>query len=213
MVNKPERVLTSSADEPGAGRRTVVDLVQHPSAGRLFPVGRLEFATAGLVLLTNDGALANRLTHPRYGVPKVYRALAKGTLDVVAVERARAGLAKELRKSDRREGRVIPAASGEAPRVELEITGYEEGRTELRITLRDGRLGNVGAMLSGAGVHVRKLERTGIGPLTLRGVARGGWRELERGEVGALRRAAGMRRKKGAKRPAGVTDEDPEVEL
>jgi pseudouridine synthase len=189
MVNKPERVLTSTSDEPGVDRKTVMSLVDHPSAGRLFPVGRLDFLTAGLVLLTNDGALANRLTHPRYGVPKTYRAVVRGILDETALDRGRRGLLKELRKADRREGRVVP---GDAlGRLEMTIAGYEQESTVLRITVRDGKAGNIGAMLAGGGIQVKKLERTAIGPVELRAVARGQWRELDRNEVRALKKAGG----------------------
>ena len=192
MVNKPERVITSTADEPGAERRTVLSLVDHPSAGRLFPVGRLDFQTAGLVLLTNDGALANRLTHPKFGVAKTYRAVVRGILDEMALDRGRRGLLKELRKADRRDGRVLPA--GPAPeRLEMVIAGYEEGGTILRITIRDGKAGNIGAMLAGGGIVVKKLERTAIGPVELRAVARGQWRELTRDEVRVLKKAGGPR--------------------
>ncbi len=193
MVNKPERVLTSTSDEPGADRKTVMGLVGHPSAGRLFPVGRLDFLTTGLVLLTNDGALANRLTHPRYGVPKTYRAVVRGILDETALARGRRGLLKELRKADRRDGRVIPG-DGPADRLEMSIAGYEQGHTVLRVVVRDGKAGNIGSMLAGGGIQVKKLERTAIGPLELRAVARGSWRELERDEVRALKKAGGARR-------------------
>lgn len=213
MVNKPARVLTTSADEPGIGRTTVLDLVDHPAKPRLFPVGRLDYDTMGLVLLTNDGALANRLSHPRYGVTKTYRAEVKGVLDVMAAQRVQKALVKELRKADRHSGRVAPgvaaaaerhasgqgaesapsalgAATGGTGRVELAIAGYEEDRTVLRITLREGRAGSIGKMLSLAGCPVKKLERVAIGPLTLIGIARGRWRELERPEVHAIKAAA-----------------------
>jgi 23S rRNA pseudouridine2605 synthase len=188
MVNKPERVLTAAADEPGIERTTVMDLVDHPAKARLFPVGRLDYQTAGLVLLTNDGALANRLTHPRYEVPKTYSATVKGILDVVAVGRVQTAVQKELRKADRFAGRVVPATASQ--RIEIEIAGYEEERTLLRMTVRDGQSGNIARMLAAAGVHVRRLERTAIGPLELRAVRRGQWRELEKGEISVLRKAA-----------------------
>lgn len=188
MVNKPERVLTAAADEPGIERTTVLDLVDHPAKARLFPVGRLDYQTAGLVLLTNDGELANRLTHPRYEVPKTYSAAVKGILDVGAVMRVQAAVLKELKKGDRFAGRVVPPTVTQ--RIQIEIAGYEEERTLLRITVRDGQSGNIARMLAAAGVHVRKLERTAIGPLELRAVRRGQWRELERGEIAVLRKAA-----------------------
>jgi pseudouridine synthase len=189
MVNKPERVLTTSADEPGMGRTTVMDLVEHPSRARLFPVGRLDWQTTGLVLLTNDGALANRLTHPRYGVTRTYRAVVKGALDEGAVAQLQGALAKEIRKSAQRAGRVGPG--GVAPgALNLSIEKREPGRTVLIIVVREGRTGSLARMLAAAGVPVRRLERIAIGPLALREVARGRWRELDRGEIAALKAAA-----------------------
>jgi 23S rRNA pseudouridine2605 synthase len=201
MVNKPERTLVTRSDEPGLGRTTVMDLVDHPARDRLFPVGRLDFNTAGLVLLTTDGAMANRLTHPRYGVPKVYRVLVKGAVDPGTLQRVRGSMLKDLRRADRAGGRVKPAGTGSG--LELRIAGREEGKTVLEVQLSEGRTGNLAKMLDGAGLAVRKLERTAIGPLRLTGLARGRWRELERDEVRALRDAGrehpsgGKRRKRG----------------
>ena len=95
---------------------------------------------------------------------------------------------KELKKADRFAGRIVPATA--AQRIHIEIAGYEEERTLLRLTVRDGQSGNIARMLAAAGVHVRRLERTAIGPLELRAVRRGQWRELERGEIAVLRKAA-----------------------
>ena len=205
MVNKPERVLTTSADEPGMGRTTVVDLVDHPSRARLFPVGRLDWQTTGLVLLTNDGELANRLTHPKYGVPRTYQAVVKGVFDEPAVARLQGALAKEIRKSAQRAGRVGPG--GVAPgALELSIEKREPERTVLNIVVREGRTGSIARMLAAAGVPVRKLERTAIGPLELREVARGRWRELDRAEIAALKAAGagadGPRRRRRSRRHA-----------
>ena len=77
--------------------------------------------------------------------------------------------------------------------MQLTVAGYEQGNTVLRIIVRDGRAGNIAAMLSGSGIAFKKLERTAIGPLELRGVARGHWRELERDEVRRLKKAAGLK--------------------
>jgi len=95
---------------------------------------------------------------------------------------------KDLRRSDRASARVRPGAGGEAG-IELRIAGRDQGRTILEISLREGRTGNLGKMLAAAGVHVRKLERTAIGPIELTNLARGRWRELERDEIRLLRRA------------------------
>lgn len=209
MLNKPERVLAAPSDGEEGGRTTVMDLVDHPSAGRLFSVGRLDYATAGLVLLTNDGAMANYLTHPRYGAAKTYRAVVKGILDAAGLEKARRALVKELRKADRREGRIVPAGAG--PRLDMAIIGQDEGRSVVAITVRDGKSGGIGPMLAASGIHVRKLERTAIGPLELRGVGRGRWRELERDEVQALQRFSKEHSRR--KRPGPSVDAGGEVNL
>ena len=184
LLNKPTRTLTSARDEPGSDRRTVLDLVQHPNSGQLFPVGRLDYDTTGLFLLTNDGELANRLTHPRYGVPKVYRALVKGRVEPEAVE----ALEEGVKLTDRKDGRTV-GASRTGP-VEVSIVHREADKTVLEVTIREGRNRQVRRMLAALGFPVRKLERIAMGPLRLKGVARGDWRELNRGEVQALRRAA-----------------------
>jgi 23S rRNA pseudouridine2605 synthase len=184
LLNKPARVLTSARDEPGSDRRTVLDLVRHPSSGQLFPVGRLDFETTGLLLLTNDGELANRLTHPRYGVPKVYRAAVKGRVDLDSIGELEAG----VKLTDRKDGRTV-GASRTGP-VEVAIVHREADRTVLEVTIREGRNRQVRRMLAALGYPVKKLERIAMGPLRLKGVARGDWRELTRGEVQALRRAA-----------------------
>jgi pseudouridine synthase len=193
MLNKPARVLATTNDETGIGRTTIMDLIDHPARARLFPVGRLDFETTGLVLLTNDGELANRLTHPRFGVPKTYQAEVKGTLDEVGLAALQRALIKQQRKDDKRTqretGRVRPSPAG-ASRMSLSIVGREPGRTVIHITLREGRTGNIAKMLAGAGANVRKLERIAIGPVLLTGVAGGRWRELERHELRALRAAA-----------------------
>jgi 23S rRNA pseudouridine2605 synthase len=199
MVNKPQRMLTVAADEPGVDRATVMDLVTHPAKPRLFPVGRLDWMTTGLVLLTNDGELANRLTHPRYGVEKTYRALVRGKFDQEATDQLRQRLVRAIRKDDRRAGvrrravgQVESTRQGPAGHsdTEIAIEGYDQGRTSLLITVREGRTGNIAKMLTAAGASVRKLERIAIGPLQLRGLPRAGWRELERREINALKAAA-----------------------
>ncbi len=186
LLNKPVRTLTSTRDEPGADRRTVLDLVQHPAKAKLFPVGRLDYDTTGLLILTNDGELANRLTHPRYGVPKTYRALVKGRV----TEEAMRALEDGVVLTDRRDGRTV-GASRTNP-VEWKIVHADRDKTTVELTIREGRNRQVRRMLARAGFEVKKLERTAMGPLRLKGVARGAWRELSAGEIRALRRAAAM---------------------
>lgn len=184
LLNKPARVLTTAKDEPGMDRRTVVELVDHPLAARLFPVGRLDYDTVGLLLLTNDGDLANHLTHPRYGVPKSYRAHVKGRIDPESIEELEQG----IYLAERKEGQTRGAAR--TSKVELQVVHTERDKTVLDITLREGRNRQVRRMLAAVGFPVRKLERTAMGPLKLKGVARGSWRELTNAEVNSLKRAA-----------------------
>jgi 23S rRNA pseudouridine2605 synthase len=184
MLNKPPRTLSTAHDEPGAARRTVVDLVRHPSGVRLFPVGRLDYDTLGLVLLTNDGDLANRLSHPRYEIEKTYHAVVKGRVDEASLAR----LEKGMFLADRREGRTV--GGRRASHVGLRIKHVDRERTVLEISLREGQNRQVRRMLAKAGHPVRRLTRVAMGPLKLRGLASGQWRELSGPEVAALRRAA-----------------------
>lgn len=184
MLNKPARYLSTVADEPDAERRTVLDLVSHPSRARLYPVGRLDYDTTGLVLLTNDGELTNRLTHPRYGIHKTYRAVVKGVLEEADTERLEEG----IYLAERKEGRTVGAVR--TARVAISIAKRDRERTVLEITLREGRNRQVRRMLAKVGCPVKKLERIAMGPLRLKGLARGQWRELSAPELASLRRAA-----------------------
>jgi 23S rRNA pseudouridine2605 synthase len=184
LLNKPPRTLSTLKDEPGADRRTVADLVDHPSAEHLFPVGRLDYDTVGLVLMTNDGELANRLTHPRYGVPKTYLVTVRGKLDEEAVKELERGIFLAERKAGKTVGAVRTA------QVEISLVSQDRQNTVLELTLREGRNRQVRRMMAAVGFPVRKLERIGMGPVRLKGVARGAWRELDKDEVWALKRAA-----------------------
>jgi 23S rRNA pseudouridine2605 synthase len=184
MLNKPARTLSTSRDEPGAGRRTVVGLVNHPAAPRLFPVGRLDFQTTGLVLLTNDGDLANRLTHPRYGVARTYHATIKGAIS----DETLAATERGIRRFEHKSAKARPGAP--APRVELSVVGRDASSTILAATLVRGPVQELSRLLRSLGCSVKSLERVALGPLVLKGVGRGQWRELERHEIGELRRAA-----------------------
>ena len=150
------------------GRPTVVQLVRSPR--RLYPVGRLDADTTGLILLTNDGELAERLTHPRYGVKKVYRArIQPARLSPRALEALREGVELE-------DGRTAPAQVRQpAPGV-------------LELTIREGRKRQVRRMVEAVGHRVVELERVAFGPLGLRGLEPGKSRRLTRAEVDRLRR-------------------------
>ncbi|MBX3315633.1 MAG: rRNA pseudouridine synthase [Phycisphaeraceae bacterium] len=174
MLNKPPRTLCAASDEPGADRATVLDLVRHHSGARLFPVGRLDYDAMGLLLLTNDGDLAHRLTHPKFGGRRVYEVAVAG----VVPPRTLAELNRRLRS--RR-----PSADSDEP---VSIIGFDDGKTVLRINLLESRGTLVQDLLAKTGHHVKRLERIAFGPLLLKGIARGEWRELERREVIALKR-------------------------
>jgi 23S rRNA pseudouridine2605 synthase len=170
-LNKPVGVV-STARDPG-GRPTVVELVR--SRRRLYPVGRLDADSTGLILLTNDGELADLLTHPRYGVEKVYRAKVQpGRLSPRALRALRDGLELD-------DGRTAPA------RVRQVAPGV------LEIAIREGRKRQVRRMCEAVGHRVVELERVAFGPLGLRGLERGRSRRLKDAEVERLRRAARSR--------------------
>jgi 23S rRNA pseudouridine2605 synthase len=172
-LNKPAGVVSTARDTHG--RKTVVDLVR--SRGRLYPVGRLDAESTGLILLTNDGELADLLTHPRYGVEKVYRVRVQpGRLSPRALQALRDGVELE-------DGRTAPA------RVRQAAPGV------LEITLREGRKRQVRRMCEVVGHRVVELERVAFGPLGLRGLERGKSRRLKDAEVERLKRAATGRKR------------------
>ncbi|MEQ8850870.1 MAG: pseudouridine synthase [Phycisphaerales bacterium] len=182
LLYKPRNTVCT-VDDP-SGRRTVLDIVEHPSGVRLYPVGRLDYDTMGLLLLTNDGPLANQLTHPRFGVSKTYRAIVKGRLEDEDVRR----LAKGVHLAERREGRTV--GGKRTTGVDLRIVRREPERTIIDITLSEGRNRQVRRMLATVGCNVKKLVRTEMGPLRLKGLRLGEWRELTSGEIRSLRNAA-----------------------
>ncbi|MEM9250910.1 MAG: pseudouridine synthase [Planctomycetota bacterium] len=197
MVNKPRRVI-STADDP-EGRQTVLDLVPRAAGERLFPVGRLDADSTGLILLTNDGELANRLTHPRYEVTKSYRVGLRGRLGADDVGRLREGLLltdKRTLGQDGRQSRVrvgVKRAAVESVRVlRRERDGNGEDRTVLMVTLAEGQNREIRRLMARLGLKVRKLHRTAIGPLVLKRLPIGGSRALTAGEVRGLRRVAGL---------------------
>ena len=179
MLFKPRGTVSTNRDPEG--RRRAIDLVNHPDKPRLFPVGRLDAESSGLLLLTNDGELANRLTHPRYGVHKGYEVTVGGRLDQEDIARLEQGIF--LTGRDRRGGR-------RTNRSRLSIIKRDRDRTLLFMDLREGRNRQIRRMLATLGYPVKKLRRVRMGPLALKGLAPGEWRELSRGELTALRRAA-----------------------
>jgi 23S rRNA pseudouridine2605 synthase len=164
LLNKPAGVVSTVSDTHG--RPTVTDLV--PSKRRLYPVGRLDADTTGLILLTNDGELANRLTHPRYGVPKTYRARVR---PAPVRERALQALREGVELDD---GMTAPA----------KVRQTKPGVLEL--TIGEGRKRQIRRMCEAVGHHVDSLERIAFGPLRLKGVEPGAYRRLTPAEVETL---------------------------
>jgi 23S rRNA pseudouridine2605 synthase len=166
-VNKPVGV-TSTAREPG-DRTPVVDLVD--TEARLYPVGRLDVDSSGLLLLTNDGDLANRLTHPRYEVPKTYVARLAKPIGGGDLERLRSGVGLE-------DGPTAPAKV------------KRKGDREVEIVLREGRNRQVRRMFEAVGNEVVALRRVAFGPLRLGGLKEGSSRRLSEDQIARLREAA-----------------------
>lgn len=168
MLNKPRGYVTTLADE--RGRPTVAELVADCGV-RVYPVGRLDMYSQGLLLLTNDGALAHRLAHPSHGMEKEYRVTVSGRLEGCA-ERLSA-----LRKLE--DGSPIAPARAAA-------LLREPGRWVLSVTIRQGLNRQVRRMCAMAGLRVHRLERVREGPLTLGDLPPGCWRPLTAAEVSAL---------------------------
>lgn len=177
-LHKPPGVITTARDPQG--RRTVIELAG--LAERVFPVGRLDAATEGLLLLTNDGELAHRLTHPSFGAPRTYVAEVAGAVGRDTVRRllrdgADIGEGRPVRPSD---VRVLSAMQGPRPRSVVEVQIHE------------GRKHVVRRMLEAAGHPVERLVRTAVGPIRLGRLAPGTYRRLSDAEVSSLYRAVGL---------------------
>ena len=178
LLNKPPGVVTTASDPQG--RPTVVELV--PTEPRVFPVGRLDADTEGLLLLTNDGDLTHRLTHPSFGVEKEYLAEVEGEPAPADIRRLREGVELE-------DGTTAPArVSALAPNV-------------LRLTIHEGRNRQVRRMCAAVGHPVLRLVRTRIGPVSDRSLAPGEWRGLSPQEVRSLEEAAAAAPGQGRPRP------------
>lgn len=176
LLHKPAGVVTTRRDAHAA--RTVIDLL-HGVTAPVFPVGRLDADTTGALLLTDDGELAYRLTHPRYGVTKTYLAEVRGEVGEEALRRLREGVQLE-------DGLTAPA--------QVQKVRYIADRktTLLRLTIHEGRKRQVKRMCQAVGHPVVRLHRERFGPLTLRSLPAGAWRQLTDEEVSALRQAVGL---------------------
>ncbi len=173
MVHKPSGVVSTNRDP--SGRPRVIDLV--PGHDRLFTVGRLDLSSEGLILVTNDGELANRLSHPRYGVGKTYQVEVAGSIERDELERLRKG---------------AHLAEGFAKVDAAKIKHSYKQSTLLEIVLSEGRNREIRRLLARAGHKVLRLKRVALGPLRLAELPPGAVRPLTREEVRQLQAAAGQ---------------------
>jgi 23S rRNA pseudouridine2605 synthase len=172
LLHKPRGYVTTCQDEQR--RRTVFDLLKRQPA-RLFPVGRLDMNSEGVLLLTNDGELANRLLHPRYRIPRTYMVKIQGLITDEEVEQLRRGIMLE-------DGRTSPA--------QVQVIRRAGKSCWLRLTLYEGRHRQIHRMLQRCGGYsVKRLQRVAMGPLTLAGLPLGRARQLDALEVARLQRA------------------------
>jgi 23S rRNA pseudouridine2605 synthase len=172
MLNKPQGFVTT-VDDP-EGRPTVMDLVNLPQ--RLFPVGRLDRETEGLLLLTNDGELANRLLHPSRGVERVYLALVPGPVRKPVLARLREG---------------VELDDGIARPQRVRVVEEERSKALLEVVMTEGRKREVRRMLGAVGLTVERLVRVAFGGVELGDLRQGKWRFLSQQEIARLHRASG----------------------
>jgi len=172
LLNKPAGVVSTAADPEG--RPTVVEMV--PEQPRVFPMGRLDRDTEGLLLLTNDGPLAYRLTHARYGIEKKYLA---------EVERLPADAPARLRTG-------VELEDGFAKPTRVRVVAGSGRRRMVEVVLVEGRNREVRRLLEAVGAPVRRLVRTAVGPIRLTGLAPGEYRPLRSEEIRRLYKAAGL---------------------
>ncbi len=169
LMNKPRDTITTTSDEKG--RKTVMDLVEHATGLRVYPVGRLDRNTTGLILLTNDGDLANRLMHPSYKVRKVYDVETNRILTDEELGKIRTG---------------IPLEDG--PAKAYRVTRHPQYLNVVTLSMHEGRNRIVRRMMESLGVEVLSLDRVGYGPLQKKGLRVGRWRNLRKSEINELRK-------------------------
>ena len=175
LLNKPRGYVTTARDD--RGRRTVLELVSLPE--RLFPVGRLDYNTTGVLLLTNDGEMAFRLTHPRYKVPKLYHVRLESPFNPDHFAPLTSGLILE-----------------DGPTQPCKARFFTDAADLVEVELREGRQQQVRRMFAALGYTVKSLNRVRFGPLQLGRLERGTWRMLDKKEVESLRTITGLAGKK-----------------
>lgn len=169
MLHKPTGCVTTASDQ--FDRKTVMDYLSGVKQ-RVYPVGRLDYDTSGLLLLTNDGELTYRLTHPKHNVDKTYIASLDRTPDEDELERLRKGIMLDER-------RTAPA--------EVELLGIQQGHQQVKITIHEGRNRQVRRMCEAIGCKVLRLDRIGVGKLRLGELKKGHYRELTKDEVNYIK--------------------------
>ena len=170
LLNKPKGVICTNRDPQG--RKKAIDII--PFAQRIFCVGRLDIDTSGVIILTNDSELANRLTHPRYGLAKTYVIRVKGQIVGEAAEKLKKG---------------IWLAEGKTGRASVKILKRSYKESLIEITIRQGLNRQIRRMLARVGLPVKSLKRTRIGKLNTRGLGVGRFRTLSKAEVAYLKKA------------------------
>ena len=175
LLNKPVNTITAASD--GRGRKTVLDLID--DSLRLFPVGRLDLDTEGVLLITNDGDLAYRLTHPRYKILKIYRAWVKGRLTSDGIRRLAEGVSIEPHGVVRGEARILEQRAG---------------FSVVDIRVHEGKKRQIKRMMQAIGHPVQRLIRTRFAGLTVGNLGSGEWRELTETEIDDLYRMCGLER-------------------
>lgn len=165
MLNKPKGYICSVSDDKG--RKTVMDLMP-PNAGRIFPVGRLDYDSEGLLILTSDGELAQRLTHPSHDVPKTYLVKVEGALTEAALNPIRSGLEIDGQMTKKCKAHIVET---------------DKAYTKVHVTVTEGRNREIRKLFAAIGKEVTLLKRIRIGELTLRGLDRGACRKLTKQEV------------------------------
>ncbi len=169
ILHKPERIVSSAKDEKG--RQTVVDLV--PSDERLYPVGRLDFMSSGLILLTNDGDLTYKLTHPKHDIEKTYEVVISPTINSEKINKLRQGVVIDDRKTRR---------------CKVHLLKQTKDNQKFNIILKEGRNRQIRKMIEAVGSNVIKLKRVSVGDITLKGLDYGKYRKLTKWEVDYLKR-------------------------
>ncbi len=169
LMNKPRDTITTTSDEKG--RKTVMDLIEKATGVRLYPVGRLDRNTTGLILLTNDGDLANRLMHPSYKVRKVYETETSRALSDEQIEQLRTGVELD-----------------DGPAKAYRVSRHPLYSNVIRMSLHEGRNRMVRRMLQAIGAEVVKLDRVIYGSLNKEGLRIGRWRNLRKHEINDLRK-------------------------